>query len=173
MRLRLRKADDLELVFQIMMDAKEYFKITGINQWGNDYPSRELLQSDIDSGCGYFMIVDDEVIGYFMMSFDGENTYREIFDGTWTMDDAYAVIHRFAILQKYHGQGLAKEFFSLIELEVLEHYYYHYIRIDTYQNNQVMRHLLETMGYQYAGVIYLENGESRLAYDKVLIENIE
>lgn len=170
MKLELRKANDLNLVYQIMKDAKEYFKTSGIDQWQGEYPSLELLQHDIDSGCGYFMVVDDEVVGYFMMSFEGENTYREIFDGTWTMDDSYVVIHRFAILQKYHGRGLAKEFLSLIELEIIERFYYHYIRVDTHEDNQIMRHLLESMGYQYAGVIYLENGERRLAYDKVLIQ---
>lgn len=170
MKLELKKAATLDLVYEIMMDAKKYFKESGIPQRQGEYPSRELLQSDIDSGCGYFMVVDGEVAGYFMMSFDGENTYREIFDGTWTMDCSYVVIHRFALRSNYRGKGLSRQFLSLIELEILEHFYYHYICIDTHRDNQVMRHLLESMNYRYAGIIYLENGEERLAYDKVLIE---
>ena len=40
------------------------------------------------------------------------------------------------------------------------------IRIDTHRDNVIMRHLLEKHGFKYCGIIYLENGDERLAYQK-------
>ena len=38
------------------------------------------------------------------------------------------------------------------------------IRIDTHKDNAIMRHCLESYGFRYCGIIYLENGDERLAY---------
>ena len=38
------------------------------------------------------------------------------------------------------------------------------IRIDTHSNNHIMQTLLKQYGFTYCGIIYLENGDPRLAY---------
>jgi RimJ/RimL family protein N-acetyltransferase len=38
------------------------------------------------------------------------------------------------------------------------------IRIDTHRDNTIMQHLLSKYGFQYCGIIYLANGDERLAY---------
>ena len=38
------------------------------------------------------------------------------------------------------------------------------LRIDTHENNRIMRQLLGEYGFTYCGIIYLENGEERLAF---------
>ena len=42
------------------------------------------------------------------------------------------------------------------------------MRIDTHEQNHGMRTLLKTLNYNYCGVIYLENGDKRLAYEKLI-----
>ncbi len=41
------------------------------------------------------------------------------------------------------------------------------IRIDTHKNNIPMQNLLRKNGYTRCGIIYLENGDERIAYQKV------
>lgn len=41
------------------------------------------------------------------------------------------------------------------------------LRVDTHEDNRIMRHCIEKFGFVYCGVIYLQNGDPRLAYQKV------
>ena len=40
------------------------------------------------------------------------------------------------------------------------------LRIDTHRDNVVMQHMLDKNGFQYCGIIYLEDGSERLGYQK-------
>lgn len=43
------------------------------------------------------------------------------------------------------------------------------IRIDTHRDNKIMQHNLSKHGFTYCGIIYLANGDERLAYQKIQI----
>ena len=43
------------------------------------------------------------------------------------------------------------------------------IRIDTHRDNRIMQHNIEKHGFTYCGIIYLANGDERLAYQKLNI----
>lgn len=40
------------------------------------------------------------------------------------------------------------------------------MRIDTHENNKVMQHLIKKNGFQECGIIYVEDGSPRIAYEK-------
>jgi RimJ/RimL family protein N-acetyltransferase len=42
------------------------------------------------------------------------------------------------------------------------------IRIDTHRDNAIMQHLLEKNGFVKCGIIYVEDGSPRIAYQKRL-----
>ena len=42
------------------------------------------------------------------------------------------------------------------------------LRIDTHEGNVVMRRMLEKQGFMPCGTILLQNGDPRVAYEKVL-----
>ena len=42
------------------------------------------------------------------------------------------------------------------------------MRIDTHEENLGMQGLLKKLGYHYCGVIYLENNDKRLAFEKLI-----
>lgn len=41
------------------------------------------------------------------------------------------------------------------------------IRIDTHKDNHIMQHCIVSYGFTYCGIIYLANGDPRLAYQKL------
>lgn len=41
-----------------------------------------------------------------------------------------------------------------------------YLRADTHFDNHTMQHLLEKNGFERRGIIYLKNGDPRIAYQK-------
>ena len=77
------------------------------------------------------------------------------------LDDTlpYHVIHRIASYLEAHG------IFSTIMDFCFSHD--SNIRIDTHKDNCIMQHNIEKHGFNYCGIIYLANGDERLAYQKL------
>ena len=44
------------------------------------------------------------------------------------------------------------------------------LKVDTHRGNIGMQNLLKKIGYSYCGVITLESGDERLAFEKILID---
>jgi RimJ/RimL family protein N-acetyltransferase len=42
-----------------------------------------------------------------------------------------------------------------------------HLRIDTHRDNVVMQHLIDKNGFQRCGIIYLANGDPRIAYELI------
>ena len=104
------------------------------------------------------------------MILDGEPTYYKIFDGNWiTGNDFknYMAIHRVAVSVSSRGKGVSTEIINYSETLARENGRSS-LRIDTHEGNIVMRKMLEKHGFVYCGIIYLEDGESRVAYEKLI-----
>ena len=41
------------------------------------------------------------------------------------------------------------------------------LRADTHRDNHILQHILKKHGFQYCGIIYLLNGDERLAFQKL------
>ena len=41
-----------------------------------------------------------------------------------------------------------------------------HLRIDTHEKNLVMQNLVKKTGFSYCGIIYVDDGTKRLAYEK-------
>lgn len=163
--MKIRKADesDLNAIEQIYSDAKLFMRKSGnATQWSGGYPSRELLLSDIEKGQLYVALSDDgEVYAAFVYFFGVDKTYAKIYDGEWKNDLPYGVVHRIAVAENAHGIGVARFCFD---------YAYNLcknLKIDTHKDNLPMQKALMKCGFEYCGIIYLENGESRMAFQKV------
>ena len=159
MLIRNTTTSDIDAVMQIYASAREFMRDNGnANQWGNSHPARELIESDVTNKSGYVVEENGEIIGTFFFKIGEDKTYKKIYNGEWLNDKKYGVIHRIAV--KYHGRAIVafvyKHCFSLIKN----------LRIDTHRDNIPMQHSLEKSGFKYCGIIYLENGDERIAYQK-------
>lgn len=151
--------DDADSILKVFAAAKGIMRESGnMNQWGKGYPSLEIVKADMERA-GSFVIEDDgEVVGYFAFLPSPEPTYFNIYKGQWTNDTmSYHVIHRIASVPEVHGI-----FKSIMDFCLARE---RYIRIDTHKDNHIMRHNIAKYGFTYCGIIYLANGDERLAYD--------
>lgn len=167
--MEFRKAveSDIDRIMDIIRQAQAYFKKEGIDQWQNNYPNDEVIRDDIENGYGYVLLKEGEIVGTVAVSFDGEKTYNKIYGGKWLSNLPYAVIHRLAIDSNFKGQGLASVIIKNIEKMCLNRDI-HSIRIDTHEDNKSMQRLIEKNGFQYCGIIYLEDNSERLAFEKLI-----
>ncbi len=145
----IQKAEitDLPQLEQIYAVAREKMRTAGNpNQWGNNYPSTELITQDIQLGRNYLVLDNGDIVGTFVMLTEPDPSYSHI-AGAWLNNEPYATIHRLASLEGYHG----------IFAAVLEYVASRYdnVRADTHQDNLRMQHLLQKYGFRYCGNILL------------------
>lgn len=161
---------DLDEIMCILGEARESIGRLGIDQWQYGYPSRAIIKEDVILGRSYVVEDEDGICGVFSLIEDGEPTYRKIYSGQWLCEDRpYLALHRIAIRVNKRGKGIAGEIISYIADKAAREDYAT-IRVDTHHGNIPMRKMLEKNGFLYTGIIYLANGEERVAYEKPIGE---
>lgn len=170
MKIRKTESKDISAIMEIINQAKAYFKSQGVDQWQTGYPNAESIQVDIDSDESYVLLDEDIIVGTSMLSFGREATYDMIEGGEWLTAGPSAVIHRLAIDDKRKGQNIAGVLLACFEKICVEKGIIS-IKIDTHKGNKSMQEFLKKQGFTYCGVIYLEDGAPRVAFEKVLAES--
>ncbi len=157
----IRKAtkNDIPKIMEIIAAAKRYMRETGnMTQWAGNYPSTELIEKDISGGNEY-VIERADGTGIFACFgiFPGDDPTYAYIDGSWATDTPYAAIHRVASDGSAGGVvRRAVEFASKM---------HSHLRIDTHEDNKPMQKAVLAAGFEYRGIIYLEDGAPRLAYE--------
>ncbi len=155
--IRQSTIEDIPRLQEIFAIARKFMKETdNPDQWGEDYPSEELLKEDIASGDSFVCIQEGRIVGTFVLRGGNDPTYDVIYDGAWLNDLPYATIHRIA------SSGEVKGIMHQTMDFALKHY--NTIRIDTHRDNKVMQNAILKEGFAYCGIIYCWNGSERLAY---------
>jgi len=164
MTIRKATEKDLPTLLRLADEARDTMRKSGNKgQWINGYPSAEVFLRDIEAGCSYIAEQEGEATGTFAFVPSPEPTYAYI-DGKWKDDEKpYYVIHRIAASQKSHGLFKAMIDYCFAHTDN--------IRIDTHRDNIIMQKLLVRHGFDYCGIIYLANGDERLAYQKLTAKN--
>ncbi len=168
-----RKAtiDDMDDIKLVVRQAKNYLKKHRVDQWQSEYPTDELILSDIERGEGYVLCYGERFAGYFALSERPELDYDDLMDGKWRSDEPYCVLHRAAIMAEYRGSGISDRLMRFAE-ELTCAAGRSYIRVDTHRKNKAMTGLLREHGYEYRGNIFVlcepYHDPKRQAFDKII-----
>lgn len=169
MIIRKTEKSDLCAIMPIFDEARKTIAALGIDQWQNGYPSEAVVERDIELDQSRAIELDGEICATFALIFDGEPTYNKIYGGEWMTGDSesYIAIHRVAISMAKRGGGIAGAIIDYAA-DTARSLGRKSLRIDTHRGNIVMRKMLEKQGFSYCGIIYLEDGGERVAYERVL-----
>ena len=167
MNYQFRKAKNSEAtqIWNILKSAIKRRKVEGSNQWQDGYPNMEVVIKDIDSGEGFVLTENDNIIGYTAVLINNEPEYLNI-EGKWLTNEDFVVFHRVAISEKYLRKGMAKKMMQSIEEYALSNNIKS-IKADTNYDNIPMLSLFEKLGYSLCGTVYFRNSP-RKAFEKVL-----
>ena len=156
----IRKAvrEDFERIMEIYDIAKDFMRQNGnASQWQGGYPYPDIIEDDIDGGNMRVITADDGHICACFGIFEGDDpTYAKI-DGSWKSDLPYTAIHRVA------SDGSERGIFRRI-FEYASGMYTH-LRIDTHADNIPMQRAVTSCGFVLCGIIYVEDGTPRMAYE--------
>lgn len=170
MEIRKSICRDTGALMALFEEARGTIAQLGIDQWQDGYPSLEVVDEDIALERSYAVIIDGQLCGTFVLIDDGEPTYDKIYEGAWQTEaqhQDYVAIHRVAVSVAVRGKGISTSIVSYAEAHARA-LGRTSLRIDTHKGNVVMRRMLEKHGFRYCGVIYLENGNPRVAYEKII-----
>jgi len=167
MLIRKTKENDVKRMMDIVEQAQEYMRMQGIDQWQNGYPNEEAFKMDILSDMSYVVEEQGKVIGTFAFAVMEEPTYKEIYEGEWKSKEEYAVMHRVAVDNQAKGHGIGGQMIDYVTKKCREQNISS-IRIDTHRDNQSMQKMLLKNGMEKRGIIYLESGAERIAFEKIL-----
>ena len=150
--------EDIPAMMDLYAQARVFMRENGnLNQWDENYPSRELLEKDIAFGNSYIVEDDEKNLAATFAFIKGEDpTYYGIENGAWLNHEPYGTIHRLAGNTSYHG--IASGCISWCKSQIGN------LRADTHEDNKIMQHLLEKNGFVRCGIIHLANGAPRIAY---------
>ena len=140
--IRKAQTDDLDTLMDIFEQGKHIMRESGnLKQWTKGYPETATVLKDIDEGNCY-------------VCQDGQGAVVGL-------DDIrpYATIHRLASTVGSHGVAAACLEWCYRQMPNL--------RADTHRDNRILQHILQKHGFSYCGIIYLTNGDERLAYQKI------
>lgn len=156
MTIRLAALADLPRIQELYDIGRAYMRSTGnMNQWINGYPQQEILEQDIKKQQLFVFEDHTGLHGVFAFILGEDPTYGYI-DGAWPNNKPYGTIHRIASDGTVKGAVARAKEFSM--------QYTDEIRVDTHHDNHTMQHVVEKNGFRRCGVIYLENGDPRIAY---------
>ncbi len=162
MKIRLADKSEIDTILSIFEAARTFMRTNGNQtQWTNGYPQKELMLDEIESKHCYVCLNEEmEIVGTFCYIEGIEPTYDYIENGEWLNDEPYATIHRVASNGKVRGI-----------LEICLDWSFtqkNNIRIDTHEDNTLMRNKVINYGFTTCGIIYVGDGTPRIAYQKII-----
>lgn len=155
-----KEEDDLASIYLIYERAREYMRMHGNpEQWGDNYPSRELIKEDKKRE-RLFVITEDDTIEAVFVFFRGEEEAYLNIDGSWSYTLPYGVVHRVASSGRI--RNITKVIFDYCFTKT------DYLRIDTHKDNATMQNALSRYGFALCGTVHYSRNNTvteRIAFD--------
>lgn len=158
--IRKGKLAELDAMMSIYDKARAYMRENGnMTQWNNGYPSRSIVENDIESGVNYVGVDESgEIVMTFAFITGEDPTYSLIEDGAWLDEQPYATIHRLASSGRH--KGIFRRCIEFCNSRINN------IRLDTHADNRTMQNAAISLGFRRCGIIYCSDGTPRIAYQR-------
>lgn len=170
MKIEIGKTTEKEApaVAEMYGQGRAFLRAAGVDQWQDGYPALADVLADIEDGSSY-LLTADSVPAASMAVMENEPTYDRIYGGKWLTGEEknYLAVHRVCVHDRFKRKGLTKALYDFAAALAKEKGKSS-LRADTHKDNAAMRAALEKNGFRVCGRIFLENGDERLAYEKIL-----
>ncbi|MGM9619203.1 MAG: GNAT family N-acetyltransferase [Oscillospiraceae bacterium] len=154
MTIRQARAEELSEIMAVFAQAQAFMRDTGNPRQWEDYPTREIVLGDIARGECWVLETGGELAGVFALGYGRDEEY-ELPEAGFS-EGPYATLHRVASSGRAKGVFAAALDFCRARTDCL--------RVDTHEDNHIMRRLLERAGFRRCGTLQ-RFGERFLTYE--------
>ncbi len=152
--IRKAKLPEIAEIVELTRACGKEMASRGIYQWNEYYPSRTVLENDIDRGELYLLEDSRVILGIIALTTIIDEEYKSV---SWlTPNDNNLYVHRLAVDPEYQGLGYAQQLMSFAEAFALEGNF-ESIRLDTFSQNPRNQRFYEQRGYSRLGEVYFPN----------------
>ena len=131
--IRKAKISDLNQLHALTRSCAKHMIENGIFQWNDRYPSKEILQKDIELKQIWNLEELEIIVGIIVLTEIEDKEYKNV---KWlTKNDKNLYIHRLAILPNFQGKGYAQKLMNFAENYASKNKYSS-IRLDTFSQNK-------------------------------------
>ena len=138
--------EELDAVCGLVEAANAEMRARGIDQWDEEYPTREDFAQDIKTGSLYIVSEDGETAAVYVISEEAEDAYKEC---DWENANP-CVLHRLCVSPERQGRGLGKRILDRVERQLAD-MGYDSVRLDVFSKNPRAMRLYEKNGYVRRG----------------------
>ena len=143
MEIKKASLNNIDYMMTLFEEAKVFMREHGNpDQWPDDYPSREMIEEDMDHM--YLCMHEDQIAAIFYFAIEEDEDYKDI-EGKWLNNKPYGVVHR--VVSAHVVKGAARFILDWAYHQIPN------IRMDTGIKNIPMQHLLESSGFKKCGLI--------------------
>lgn len=158
---------DLEEIYCLTKRCAKDLIEKGIFQWNESYPSKEILQKDIELQQLWKLQDNGVIIGIIVLTEIEDIEYSTVKWLTKNCKNIY--VHRLAVDPNHQGKGFAKQLMDFSETYAEEHDYAS-VRLDTFSENKRNQRFYELRNYIKLENIFFPN-QSELpfyCYEKII-----
>lgn len=153
-------------LYQTVISA---MRAQGLKQWEWDvYPSRALLENDLEKGQLYLAAEDGAIKGAFVLCGEMEEEYSRI---EWHYGVSPATLHRFVMLPEVFFEDTIQQALDFVHQEAVR-LGYDSLRVDVCPEEEKMLHRFQSSMTREAGRLYFENfGMEYICFEKPLTDD--
>lgn len=162
---RNAKTEDLPEILLLYKAVVENMISSGINQWSDEYPNREVLSEDIEKSELIVATSDDKIVSAFVMNeFADEDYYK----AQWQYPNLrWCVVHRLCVSPDCHRQGIATSVMQYVE-DTAKSQGFESIHLDTFSGNPKALSLYHKLGFTDVGEAYWARGRFIIMEKKLI-----
>lgn len=161
------KIPNLNQLHVLTKSCAENMIANGIFQWNEKYPSKEVLQKDIELEQIWKLEERETTVGIIVLT---EIEDKEYINVKWlTKNNKNIYVHRLAVHPNFQGNGYAQKLMDFAENYASKNKY-NSIRLDTFSQNKRNQLFYEKRNYVKLENIYFPNQSEHpfYCYEKVL-----
>jgi ribosomal protein S18 acetylase RimI-like enzyme len=165
-RIVLATEKETEEIMSLIKDCIRDMESRGIHQWGDFYPTREIIQGDIENRSIYLAKGNGMILGIITINEEQPLEWRSV---NWSnQEDRVITLHRLAVNPAWQKQGIGQKLLDYAE-NYASNNGYSVIRLDAYSGNPRALKLYEKHGYARVGQIHFPNRTLAFyCYEKIL-----
>jgi ribosomal protein S18 acetylase RimI-like enzyme len=156
---------DLDTIMSLIRQAIAVMYQNGIDQWNEDYPGREIIAGDIETGTLFKITDRGQIAGIIVLNNRQSPEYGDL---TWQDQSGnFLIVHRLCLHPAFQGKGLSKQMMGFAEEHALKNGCTS-IRLDTYNKNYIALKLYDSLGYRRVGTVSFRPGKTFQCFEKVI-----
>lgn len=154
MEIRPALFGDLDSLVFLLKNVVDGLNRSGIDQWDDIYPNRQVLEDDIKAGTLY--VFDNGGIKGMVVANEFQDEEYDVLPWQYRAG-SQLVIHRLCVDPLYQRQGVAQKLVLFVE-DLAKQNGYASIRLDTFTKNPVTLRFYQRLAYQIVGEVTFRKG---------------